>query len=53
MAGSVVLDPFAGSHATLEACLDLSMYPITCELSVESYSLAKTRIHNYFKTKGE
>jgi site-specific DNA-methyltransferase (adenine-specific) len=53
MAGAVVLDPFAGSHATLEACLDLNMYPITCELSVESFSLAKTRVHNYFKAKGE
>ena len=52
MPGSVVLDPFAGSAATLEAAIELKMHPIGCELSVESYAVAKQRIQKYFE-KGE
>lgn len=53
MPGAVVLDPFAGSGATLEACLDLKMYPIGIEILVEAYATAKARLVNYYKSKGE
>ena len=52
MPGAVVLDPFVGSGATIEACLDLKIYPIGCEKLVEAYATAKTRITNYLKAKG-
>lgn len=50
--GAVIFDPFAGSASTLEAALDLKMYPIGVELSVESFAVARTRLVNYFK-RGE
>jgi site-specific DNA-methyltransferase (adenine-specific) len=52
MAGAVIFDPFAGSASTIEAALDLKMYPIGVEKLVESYAVARIRIVNYFK-KGE
>lgn len=52
MPNSVVLDPFAGSAATLEAAMDLKMYAIGCELSTDAFAVSKQRIQNYFK-KGE
>lgn len=51
MAGSVVLDPFAGSGATIEASLELNMFPIGCEQLAEAYALAQARIVNYLKTR--
>ena len=53
MPGAVIYDPFGGSFATVEACLELKMYPIACEKELESFAVARTRISNYFKNKGE
>ena len=53
MPGAVVFDPFGGSFATIEACLELKMYGIACEKELESFAVARTRISNYFKSKGE
>ena len=51
--GATVFDPCVGSGALIEACLELKMYPIATELLLESYALARTRLVNYFKMKGE
>ena len=53
MPGAIVFDPFAGSGSTIEACLELKMFPIGCEKLIESYAVAKQRFVNYFKNKGE
>jgi len=53
MPGAIVLDPFAGSCATVEACIELKMYPIAIEKLVEAYATGKQRIVNYYKGKGE
>lgn len=53
MAGAVVLDPFAGSCATVEAAIELSMYPIAIEKLMEAYATGRKRIDNYLKGKGE
>lgn len=50
--GAVVFDPFAGSASTIEACLDMKMFPIGCEKLIEAFAVARTRIINYFK-RGE
>lgn len=49
MPGAVVFDPFAGSAATLEAAIELKMYPIGCELSTETYALAMGRLLKYIE----
>jgi site-specific DNA-methyltransferase (adenine-specific) len=51
--GVTVFDPFAGSAATIEACLDMKMIPIGCEKETDTFAVAKQRIYNYFKSKGE
>jgi site-specific DNA-methyltransferase (adenine-specific) len=51
--GATVFDPFGGSAATIEACLELKMFAIATELSLESYAVAAQRITNYLKQKGE
>jgi site-specific DNA-methyltransferase (adenine-specific) len=53
MPGSVVFDPFAGSMASVEAAIEMKMYPIGCEKLVEAFAVGKQRITNYFKMKGE
>jgi site-specific DNA-methyltransferase (adenine-specific) len=53
MPGAVVLDPFAGSCATVEAAIELKMYPIAIEKLVKAYATGKQRIVNYYKSKGE
>jgi site-specific DNA-methyltransferase (adenine-specific) len=52
MPGARVIDPFSGSGATIEAALELKLYPMGCELAVEAYSTAKVRVVNYLKTNG-
>lgn len=49
---AIVFDPFAGSCSTVEAALDLRMFPIGCEELLEAYATGKQRIVNYFKNKG-
>jgi len=51
MPGAVVLDPFAGSCATVEACIEMKMYPIAVEKLVEAYATGKQRIAKYIKSK--
>lgn len=51
--GAVVLDPFAGSMATIEAAIEMKMYPIGLEKLVEAFAVGRQRITNYFKMKGE
>lgn len=53
MPGAIILDPFSGSGATIEAAVEMKMYPIACEVLVEAYATARTRISNYFTKKGE
>jgi site-specific DNA-methyltransferase (adenine-specific) len=53
MPGAVIYDPFGGSFATVEAAIEMKMYPISTEISLESYAVGRTRISNYFKNKGE
>jgi DNA modification methylase len=51
--GYTVLDPFAGSASTIEACIELKLIPTGCEMSEEAYAVGKRRLFNYFKQKGE
>jgi site-specific DNA-methyltransferase (adenine-specific) len=53
MPGSVVFDPFAGSMASVEAAIEMKMYPIGCEKLVEAFAVGKQRTTNYFNMKGE
>jgi len=53
MPGATIFDPFGGSFATVEACLEMKMYPIAVEKSLETFAVGRTRISNYFKKKGE
>lgn len=42
--GSKLYDPFTGSGAILEAACDLNVIPTGCELAVESYATALSRM---------
>jgi DNA modification methylase len=53
MAGAVVYDCFMGSGATLQAALELNLYPIGCDKGIESYATAQKRLIDYIKAKGE
>lgn len=50
--GAVVVDPFVGSCALIEAAIELKLFPIGCEHLLEAYSTGKQRIINYLKAKG-
>jgi len=53
MPGDSVYDPFVGSGTSIESCLDLRLHIIACEDSFETYALAKQRVVQYFKQKGD
>jgi site-specific DNA-methyltransferase (adenine-specific) len=53
LSGARIFDPFAGSAATIEAAVEMKMYGMGTEKLVEAYAVAKTRLSNYFKMKGE
>jgi site-specific DNA-methyltransferase (adenine-specific) len=53
MSGAVVYDPFCGSGSTLQASLELNLYPIGCDSLIESFAVAKKRMVDYIKMKGE
>jgi DNA modification methylase len=53
MSGAVVYDPFCGSGSTLQASLELNLYPIGCDNLIESFAVAKKRMVDYIKMKGE
>jgi site-specific DNA-methyltransferase (adenine-specific) len=43
----VLFDPFMGSGATIEAALDMMMYPVGCDIMQESYASTLHRIANW------
>lgn len=53
MGGAVVYDPFMGSGSTLQAAIELMLYPIGTDILVESYAITKKRITDYYASKGE
>jgi len=49
--GAIVVDLFAGSCSTLEACIELKMFPIGCEELLEAYATGKQRLLTYINSK--
>lgn len=49
--GKTMFDPFAGSGSTVIAALELRLFPIACDIMVESYSAILERIVKWRKEK--